>query len=243
MHLPGARALVTGGAVRVGRAITLALAHAGARVIIHFNGSSDEARALAEEIAATGGEAVTLQADLSRQDEVERLAEEAERAFGGVDVLVNNASIFPAEALDEVDAALWERTMAVNLRAPFFLSQRLGRAMRTRGGGVIVNMGDLAGIQSWKGYAAHSISKAGILHLTRVAARALAPEVRVNAIAPGTVLPPADLTPDQVQALALRAPLRRNGSPDDVAQAVVYLINADFITGETILLDGGRLLA
>src|SRR5690606_37550169 len=151
---------------------------------------ADEASALAAEIRAAGGEAVILQADLSRHADTLRLADEAEQAFGGVDILVNNASIFPEAPLAEVDEALWERTLAINLKAPFFLTQRLGAAMKARGRGVIVNLGDLAGLQSWQGYAAHSVSKAGILHLTRVAARALAPEVRVNAIAPGTVLPP-----------------------------------------------------
>ena len=243
MLLPGRTALVTGGAVRVGRALSLGLAAAGARVVIHHHSSAAEAEALAAEIRAAGGDAVPLRADLSVHAEVMRLADEAERAFGGIDVLVNNASIFPAAALDEVDEALWERTVAVNLKAPFFLTQHLGGAMRARGAGVIVNLGDLAGIQTWKGYAAHAVSKAGLLHLTRVAARALAPEVRVNAIAPGTVLPPEDFPEEEVRALARRAPLARNGSPRDVVDAALYLIGADFVTGETILLDGGRHLA
>lgn len=243
MDLRGTTALITGGAVRVGRAITRGLARAGARAIIHYHGSADEAEALAEEIRAAGGEAATLQADLSLHAETLRLADEAEAVFGGVDILINNASIFPDAPLADVDEALWDRTIAINLKAPFFLTQRIGAAMKARGHGVIINLGDLAGLQSWQSYAAHSVSKAGLLHLTRVAARAFAPEVRVNAIAPGTVLPPEDFPDSQVQALARRTPLQRNGSPDDVVGAVLYLVSADFVTGETIVLDGGRSLA
>jgi NAD(P)-dependent dehydrogenase (short-subunit alcohol dehydrogenase family) len=238
----GRTALVTGGAVRVGRAIALGLSRAGARVIVHYGGSAEAAGDLVAEIRSEGREAVALQADLSLHSEVERLAEEASSRFGGVDILVNNASVFPEQGLDEVDGDLWDRTLAVNLKAPFFLTQRLGGAMRRRGGGVVVNLADLAGIQAWKGYAAHGISKAGLIHLTRVAARALAPEVRVVAIAPGTVLPPEELPDDEVRRLAERAPLGRNGSPDDVVEALLYLVRAEFVTGDVLVLDGGRLL-
>ncbi len=236
-------ALITGGAVRVGRAITLGLAEAGLRVVIHYHNSAAPARELAAEIRDRGGEAVTLQADLGRHDEVLLLADQAEEPFGPVDVLINNASIFPDAGLDEVDRALWDRTMAINLEAPFFLTQQLGGRMKARGRGLIINLGDLAGMQSWRGYVAHGISKAALLHLTKVAARSLAPEVRVNAIAPGTVLPPQEMADSVVESLASRAPLQRNGSPDDVVHAVLYLLHAEFVTGETLVIDGGRLLA
>jgi pteridine reductase len=242
MDPSGKVALVTGGAVRVGRAISLGLAAAGARVVVHYHGSASEADALVTAIRGDGGEAAAIQADLSRHAEVLRLAEEAAVPFGAPDILVNNASIFPAEALGEVDEALWDRALAVNLKAPFFLTQRLGAAMRAKGEGVIVNLADLAGLQAWSGYAAHSISKAGVVHLTKVAARALAPEVRVVAIAPGTVLPPDDFPADEIERLANRAPLLRNGSPRDVVDAVLYLVRASFVTGEVLVLDGGRML-
>jgi NAD(P)-dependent dehydrogenase (short-subunit alcohol dehydrogenase family) len=242
MELSGRTALVTGAAVRVGRACAHGLARAGARVVVHYHHSAGEAETLVRAIRGDGGEAVALAADLSRPDEVERLAGEAESAFGGVDVLVNNASVFPPERLDEVDEALWDRTMAVNLRAPFFLTKFLGARMRARGAGVIVNLADLAGVQAWSAYAAHSISKAALIHLTRVAARSLAPEVRVVAIAPGTVLPPESLSPREVESLAARTPLLRNGSPDDVVGALLYLVGADFVTGDVLVLDGGRTL-
>ena len=234
-------ALVTGGAVRVGRAISSALAEDGYRVIIHYNSSAGPADELVDEIRSKGGEAVAIQADLADSAGVRRLAREAVDAFGGLDVLVNNASVFPPERLEETDEALWDHTVAVNLRAPFFLIRHLAPTLRERRGAV-VNLADLAGLQAWAAYAAHAVSKAGVVHLTRVAARALAPEVRVNAIAPGTVLPPEHLTGDEVRRLAERAPLGRTGTPDDVVRAVRYLLQAEFVTGETLVVDGGRLL-
>jgi pteridine reductase len=234
-------ALVTGGAVRIGRAISSALAEDGYRLVIHYNSSRGPADELVDEIRAAGGEAVAIGADLADADAVRRLAAEATDAFGGIDVLINNASVFPAERLEETDEALWDHTVAVNLRAPFFLIRHLAATLRERKG-VVVNMADLAGIQAWAGYAAHGISKAGVVHLTQVAARSLAPDVRVNGIAPGTVLPPESMSDDEIRALAERAPLKKNGSPEDVVRALRYLLAADFVTGETLVVDGGRLL-
>jgi pteridine reductase len=241
MDLTGKVALVTGGAVRVGRAISLALAGEGMSVVVHYNSSSADADALVEEVRRGGGEAASVGGDLSRAEEVRRVADEAARVFGGVDVLVNNASVFPAERLEETDEALWDHTMAVNLRAPFFLIRHLAPVLRERGGAV-VNLCDLAGLQTWGAYAVHGISKAGLVHLTRVAARSLAPDVRVNGIAPGAVLPPESMGPDELAALARSTPLRRLGSPDDVVRAVLYLLRADYVTGEVLVVDGGRML-
>ena len=242
MDPAGKTALVTGGAVRVGRVISFALARAGAKVVVHHHSSSADAAALVDEIRAGGGQADALQGDLGSMKEVRRVAQDAARPFGPIDILVNNASIFPPESFLEVDEALWEQTQAINLRAPFFLSQILGREMKTRGAGLIVNLGDLAGMQTWTGYAAHALSKAGLLHLTRVSAKALAPEVRVAAIAPGTVLPPEDTSTAEIEELARRAPLDRIGSPDDVVDTLLFLVRSDFVTGEVIVVDGGRIL-
>jgi pteridine reductase len=234
-------ALVTGGAVRVGRAISSALAEDGYRLVVHYNSSSGPADELVDEIRGKGGEAVAIGADLADTDAVRRLASEAVAAFGGIDVLVNNASVFPAERLEETDEALWDHTIAVNLKAPFFLIRHLAPTLRERRG-VVINMADLAGMQPWAAYAAHGISKAGVIHLTRVAARSLAPEVRVNGIAPGTVLPPESMSEEEIRQLAERAPLKKNGSPEDVVRALRYLLQAGFVTGETLVVDGGRTL-
>jgi len=241
MELSGKIALVTGGAVRVGRAITLALAGEGMRVVVHYNSSSADADRLVDEIRAGGGDAMSIGADLSRGGEVERLAREAVEAFGGIDVLVNNASVFPPQRLEETDEALWDHTLAVNLKAPFLLIRHLAPALRRRRG-CVVNLCDLAGLQPWAAYAAHCVSKAGLVHLTRVAARSLAPEVRVNGIAPGAVLPPESMGHDELDALAKTTPLKRLGSPDDVTRAVLYLLHADYVTGEILVVDGGRML-
>lgn len=234
-------ALVTGGAVRVGRAISLALANEGMRVVVHYNSSSVEAEELCARIRHEGGEAVAIGGDLARAEEVRRVAGEAEGAFGGVDVLVNNASVFPPERLEETDEALWDHTLAVNLRAPFFLIRYLAPTLRARRG-VVINLCDLAGLQPWRTYAAHGISKAALAHLTKVAARALAPEVRVAGIAPGAVLPPESMTREELDAVARTTPLKRLGSPDDVVEALLYLLRADYVTGEVMVVDGGRML-
>jgi len=241
MDLSGKIALVTGGAVRLGRAHTLALAGRGMRVVIHYNSSSGDADALVGEIRGKGGEAVAIGADLSKGGEVERLAREAADAFGGVDVLVNNASVFPAERLEETDEALWDHTLAVNLKAPFLLIRHLAPTLRERRG-CVVNMCDLAGVQTWAAYAAHGVAKAGLAHLTRVAARSLAPDARVNGIAPGAVLPPDSMGQDELDALAKSTPLKRIGSPGDVTRALLYLVDADYVTGEILVVDGGRML-
>ena len=242
VDLRGRTALVTGGAVRVGRAISLALAGAGSRVVVHYNSSADDAEALVAKIRERGGGADSIGADLSAMEGVERLASDAGSMLGPIDILVNSASIFPEQGFGGVDAALWEEVMGLNLRAPFFLTQALGGRMKEAGGGVVVNLVDLSAMQAWRGYAAHAISKAGLVQLTRVAARALAPEVRVVAIAPGTVLPPEGTPEEEIARLAEDAPLKRIGSPEDVAAAVLYLVGADFVTGEILAVDGGRML-
>ncbi|MBD0320797.1 MAG: SDR family oxidoreductase [Gemmatimonadetes bacterium] len=241
MELRGRVALVTGGAVRLGRAMAAALAGEGMRVVVHYNSSSAAADELVGEIRGRGGEAVAIGADLARAGEVERLAREAVAAFGGIDVLVNSASVFPSEGLEETDEALWDHAMAVNLKAPFFLIRHLAPTLRERRG-VVVNMADLAGLQAWARYAVHGISKAGVAHLSRVAARALAPEARVAGIAPGAVLPPDDMDAAELERLANGIPLGHIGSPGDIVGALLYLLRADFVTGEILVVDGGRRL-
>lgn len=241
MELAGKVALVTGGAVRLGRAISLALAGEGMRLVVHYNSSADAADELVAEILRRGGDAVAIGGDLSRAETVQGLAEEAENAFGGIDVLLNSASVFPPARLEETDEALFDHTIAVNLRAPFFLIRHLAPTLRKRRG-VVVNLCDLAGLQTWAAYAAHGIAKAGLAHLTKVAARSLAPEVRVVGIAPGAVLPPESMTEDELETIVRSTPLRRLGSPDDVVAALLYLLRADYVTGEIAVVDGGRML-
>jgi pteridine reductase len=242
MDTQGRTAIVTGGARRVGRALSLALAGAGARVVVNYHRSRAEADDTVAEIAAVGGSALAVQADVSREADTARLVEAAADRFGSVDIVVNSASLFESAPFEQIAAEDWDRVLAVNLRGPFLLSRAAVPLLRRDGGGVIVNILDLSAFQPWPSYAHHGVAKAGLAHLTRILARALAPEVRVNAIAPGTVLPPEDAPEDEIRRDRERTPLQRLGSPADVAGALLYLVRSDFVTGDILLVDGGRML-
>ncbi|HJP58763.1 MAG TPA: SDR family oxidoreductase [Gemmatimonadaceae bacterium] len=239
MDLDGKVALVTGAGTRVGRAIAVALGKAGMRVGVHYYGSEKGARQTADEIIAAGSEARTLPGDLTDPATGPRVVEHMSKVFGSLDVLVNSAAVMLRTPVGEVLVEDWDAMFALNLRAPFFLSQSAARAMKDRGG-VIINIADLAAFEAWRNYVPHSITKAGVVQMTRALAHALAPKIRVNAIAPGAVLLPEGVTPEFRDKLISTTPLGRIGSPEDVAQAVIYLITADYVTGETLIVDGGR---
>ncbi|MDF1502978.1 SDR family oxidoreductase [Roseisolibacter sp. H3M3-2] len=239
MELAGKVALVTGAGHRVGRALAVALGGRGMRVVVHYRSSGDEARETVRLIEAAGGEATTLRGDLGVAGEPARVVEEAAARFGALDVLVNSAAVMERTPVGEVTEAAWDAMFAVNLRAPFFAAQAAARVMGERGG-AIVNLADLAAFETWPAYVPHGISKAGVVQLTRALARVLAPHVRVNAIAPGVVMLPDDWDDESGERLRRTTPLQRHGSPDDVVRALLFLLEADFVTGETILVDGGR---
>jgi NAD(P)-dependent dehydrogenase (short-subunit alcohol dehydrogenase family) len=244
MELRGRWALVTGGAKRVGRAIALELAARGANVVVHFHTSAAEADATVQEIRGHGVEAMALGAELGKTDAVVRMAREAEAKTGGIDVLVNNASNYFRVPFDDLTEQVWDASLDVNLKAPFLLSWTIGRAMRARGRGRIVNLADWAGERPYNDYLPYCVAKAGVICLTKALAKALAPEVQVNAVAPGPVMPPDDLGPDERKAIVRATPLKRFGKPDDVARCVRFLAEeADFSTGAVFLVDGGRLIA
>jgi NAD(P)-dependent dehydrogenase (short-subunit alcohol dehydrogenase family) len=187
---------------------------------------------------------LALRADLGRSDEVAALAEQAEVRSGGVSVLVNNASNYFRVPFDQLTEAVWDSSLDVNLKAPFLLAWHLGRAMRGRGEGRIVNLADWAGERPYNDYLPYCVSKAGIICLTKALAKALAPAVLVNAVAPGPVMPPEDMSEAERQGIMRATPLRRLGSPEDVARCVRFLVEeADFSTGAVFLVDGGRLIA
>jgi NAD(P)-dependent dehydrogenase (short-subunit alcohol dehydrogenase family) len=244
MELRGRWALVTGAAKRVGRAIALELAARGANIVVHYNTSAAQAEETAQEIRARGVEALALGAELSDGSAVLALARAAEERTGGVHVLVNNASNYLRVPFDDLTEAVWDASLDVNLKAPFLLAWALGRAMRGRGEGRIVNLADWAGERPYNDYLPYCVSKAGVICLTKALAKALAPEVQVNAVAPGPVLPPDELGPAERQAIVRATPLRRFGTPDDVARCVRFLVEeAEFSTGAVFLVDGGRLVA
>lgn len=239
MELRGRVALVTGGGRRVGRALAEALAERGAIVAVHYNESAAGAEEVARAIESRGGMASPFEADLTSADAPDRLVASVIERYGALDVLVNSAAVMVRTPFGEADAAAWDSMFALNLRAPFFLSQSAAPHLR-KARGAIVNIADLAAFETWPGYIPHGISKGGVVQMTRALARVLAPDVRVNAIAPGTVLMPEDSTPAVIDRFNATTPLRRLGTPADVAQAMLFLLEADYVTGETIIVDGGR---
>jgi pteridine reductase len=232
-------ALVTGGARRVGKSIALALAKQGANVVVHYNSGAQAAEQTAIEIRAHGVRAELIQGDLTDVDIAQALPLRAHKAFGRLDIVVNSAAMMLRTPVGDVKPNEWEQMFQLNLRAPFFIAQSAAPFLREHGG-VIVNIADLAAYETWPAYVPHGISKAGVVQMTRGLARALAPSIRVNAVAPGAVQLPDEWSSETAERLAGTTPLRRLGSADDVAQAVVYLCEADYVTGEVIIVDGGR---
>jgi len=240
LPLKGQVALVTGAGKRLGRAVALRLAEEGADVVIHYRDSQAEAKDAVKEIEKLGRRAVAIGADLSQVSEVKRLVDEAGKHFGRLDIVVNSAANFlPASMVSTIEE-IWDAALDTNLRAPFFCAQAAAPWLR-RTQGVIINFADTGGLLGWTGYIPHSVSKAGVIMLTKVLAKALAPEVRVNAIAPGTITMEGD--PPELEADFIKlAPLRRTGTPTDITDSVLFLVQSKFITGQVLVVDGGRTL-
>ena len=242
MDLRGRVALVTGAGRRLGRAMAAALAGRGMTLAIHHHASSAGANELRREIVAAGGRAVCFEADLTDAHAARALPPRVVAEFGRLDVLVNSAAVMHRLSLEETTPEQWDAVQDLNLRAVFFCTQGAAPALRAARGKV-VNLADLAGLEAWPGFAAHSVSKAGVVMLTKVSALSLAPDVTVNAIAPGAVLVPDEYDADERDRLARATPLRRLGTPSDVVSALLYLLEGgDFVTGEVLVVDGGRLI-
>jgi pteridine reductase len=242
MELPGRVALVTGAGRRLGREMARTLAGRGMSLAIHHHASSDGARGLRDEVTAAGGRAECFAADLTDAEAARALPLRVVEAFGRLDVLVNSAAVMHRLDLEATTPEQYDAILDLNLRSVFFCTQGAAPALRAARGKV-VNLADLAGLEPWPGFAAHSVSKAGVVMLTKVLARSLAPDVTVNAIAPGAVLVPEDYDDAERERLARAAPLGRLGSPADVVAALLYLLEGgDYVTGEVLTVDGGRIL-
>ena len=232
-------ALVTGAAHRVGYIIALELARQGYAIGLHFHRSEEravEAQALLE---AQGVPVFPLQADLTDPQQVEGLFDRLAGTGHPLRVLVNSAALMASGDVRTLPVEEWDLTLALNLRAPWLCARAAARLMEPHGGGVIINITDSGAHKAWVGYPAYVVSKAGLEALTRLLARALAPRIRVNAVAPGLILPSADLPPDRWQRLVDRLPLQMAGSPEDVARAVTFFIQNPYVTGQTLAVDGG----
>jgi len=238
-QLTGQVALVTGAAKRLGRSIALRFAAEGAAVVVNYKSSKKEADAVVREIRSLGGKAAAVQANVSRRADVRKLFAAVKKQFGRLDILVNNAGEFFPVKFEEITDAQWDGILDTNLKSQFLCAQAAAPLMKSQGRGRIINLSSLGGILPWPTYTHYCVSKAGSIMLTRCLARALAPEILVNSVAPGTIQFPSD-APDE--EYIHRVPLRRTGTGEDIADAALYLATADFVTGQVLVVDGGRTL-
>lgn len=240
--LRGKVALVTGAGRRLGAAMALALAEDGADVLVHYHTSAEGARTVSDQIRSMGRRAVAVGADVRDGAAVAALFERLDRELGRLDILVNSASAFDRAPFEDVDEAAFQHSLDVNLTGPFRFARRAAPRLEKAGAGLVVNLVDVSGVRPWRHYLAHSVSKAGLIALTHALAKELAPATRVNAICPGAVLWPERYDERTKAAILSKVPLARAGSPADVVKALRYLLTADYVTGEVLYVEGGRLL-
>ena len=240
MDLADKVAMVTGGARRIGKAIVLALAERGCKLVVHYHQAESAAQATTRALRDAGHEATAVRADLSREAEVERMIAHAVDRFDRIDVLVNNAAIFFRTPIDTLDFDDWQRVMDVNLNGSFLCAHAVGLRMKARGWGHIVNIADVAGQNPWGDYVPYSVSQASLLALSQGLAIELAPEVMVNAVVPGPVLFDAETPADVRRREIGKTLLKRAGTPADVARLVVFVAESDYSTGAVFSVDGGR---
>lgn len=234
-------ALVTGAARRLGEAIALGLAGKGYQIVVHYHQSQRDAFETMNSIRKHGRDAITIQADVSDQEEVSRMFDRTIEHFGRLDVLINNAGVFPRAPLEAITETMWEQTIGTNLKGPFFCAQMAAKIMLTQKSGRIINIASVGGLIPYKNYLVYSVSKAGLIMLTKCLAKECAPDVTVNAIAPGSI----KFTESEAEShIPLnRIPLNRLATPDEVVAAVIFLAtSADYISGQVLCLDGGRTL-
>ena len=237
--LEGRVALVTGASKRIGRSIALRLAADGANLAVHYHSSAVEAESVVRDVGALGASALAIQADVSKRSEARQLIAAVESRFGRLDILVNNVGVFFSAKFEDLTEEQWDEIMGANLKSQVFCSQAAAAIMKRQGRGRIINLSSVGGLLPWPGFTHYCVSKAGSIMLTRCLARALAPEILVNGVAPGTIQFPGE-PPDE--EYIRRVPVHRTGTGEDIAAAVAYLATADFVTGQILVVDGGRSL-
>ena len=239
MDLSGRLAIVTGGAVRIGRVIAVHLAGRGCDVVVHYHTSADEAERVAASVRETGRRAVTVSADLAGPTEATDRIFAAAADLGTPSLLVNSAAIFEKGTAEDTTDDSWDRHLAINLSAPFHLTRRFAKAAGGAGG-CVVNIADWRAERHPAGNLAYTVSKSGLFALTRVAAQDLAPRIRVNAIAPGPILPPPGMPESVLEPVIASLPMKRQGTPEEIARAVAYLAESEYVTGTMLHVDGGQ---
>jgi NAD(P)-dependent dehydrogenase (short-subunit alcohol dehydrogenase family) len=242
MEIKGSVVLITGAAERVGRAVALYLAERGAHIVFSYYDAKEDWENTLAEINALGVSGLAVQTEVRDSKQVHRLVEAAIQQHGRIDVLINNASVWLRSPMLEITEEEWDAALDINLKGPFLMTQAVAPHMIKQEQGVIINMTDLSAFQIWPGYVHHGASKAGLVSLTRSMAYELSPHIRVNAIAPGTVLLPDNAPPEKRQWAIEMSTLKRVGTPTDVARLAAYLIESDFVTGSVNFVDGGRSL-
>lgn len=230
-------ALVTGSAHRLGKAFALTLARMGYSIALHYRGSVTEAEKTAKEIRALGVDCLPIRADLTKPEKIDFLFSLVDEFHTPLKVVVNSAAIMPIGNPRTLELHQWDSALDLNLRAPFLIAQQAAKRMTE--GGVIVNISDIGAQKAWSRYPSYTVSKAGLDSLTKMLARALAPHIRVNAIAPGLVLPGDMVTPEQWEKLVEKLPLKRAAALDEITSTLEFLIKNGYITGHTIVVDGG----
>jgi len=243
MKIKGKAVVLTGGAKRLGRAMVLALAKKGARLAIHYNRSDVEAKDTLKEVEKVGGEGILIKADLMDEGGVGSIIEQAKNHFGLVDILINNAAIFEPGSFADTTSENWDRHFAVNLKAPFLLSQAFARQIPGEGTGKIIHVTDWRGLKPGVSHFAYTITKSALISMTKSMAKVLAPGITVNSIALGAILPPEGADENHFARKIETIPLKRTGTPSDVIAVLQFLLEgSDFLTGTTILVDGGESL-
>lgn len=233
--------LITGGAVRIGRAITLEMVKCGAEVYCHYNNSESEAKSLKNETENLEGNLHLIKSDFSQTNQTLNLISELIDKTNKIDILINNAAIFIKTPLENVNENDWDKLFSINLKTPFFISQKIGLKMKEQGFGKIINIGDTSGLNPWPGYLPYSLTKSGIISMTKGLAKALAPEVLVNCINPGPVLIPNYYDNNEMKKAVDKTLIKKTGSANDIVQTIKFLIEGtDYITGSIINVDGGR---
>jgi len=239
--LSGQVALVTGAGRRIGQVIALTLARAGANVVVNFSQSKAGAEETVRQIRARGLESLAIRADVSKPKQVTAMFRIVQKHFGRLDLLVNNAGMFFPATWDQLTEKDWDRILGINLKGPFFCAQAAARLMMKRKRGRIINISSLGGLQAWPDYMHYCASKAGLISLTRSLAKALAPHIQVNSVAPGTILFPGEKRTPYIKGIIRNTPLKKAGRPEDIAATVLFLATqSDFITGQVFVVDGGK---